>query len=448
MKRGKLMLCVFFFALLIVACKDADYSANDSNSATKEWISKTMTNYYLWADELPSIAMSDYQDPSEYFADLLHADDKWSYITDDYASLAAEMLSGTPLSMGYSPLFFRFSNESNNLGMVVEYVYPNSPASEAGIKRGDIIYKINDTQLTLSNYSSLYAETSCVLETAVIQGGVLMPTGISISLEARIVEADPSICYKIIENNGTKVGYFFYASFVTGTNDVYLKTIENIMSYFKSNAVDELIVDLRYNGGGNVEAARFLASSIVPQENSINQTRMINLKYNNAYEQYLKAYSPDNLYYNFEKVQVNLNLDHIYFLTTGSSASASELTIVGLQPYMDVKIVGEYTYGKYTGMYVFADEKEEWGMLPVCMKYANSQGYTDFAEGLKPDIEVQDDWTNFYELGDVDDPMIQAVFNDLNGVEQQLVERKKLSKFKPIDNKAVNPLKKNAFVVK
>ena len=90
-----------------------------------------------------------------------------------------------------------------------------------------------------------------------------------------------------------------------------------------------------------------------------NHERLINLQFNDDVQAAYEYYYPDELYYNFPDNSTNLNLSTVYFLTTSRTASASELLISGLEPYMDVVQIGEATYGKYTGMYVFPDDNEE-----------------------------------------------------------------------------------------
>ncbi len=218
-----------------------------------------------------------------------------------------------------------------------------------------------------------------------------------------------------VQNNGKKIGYYAYTAFITGKKGEYIESMNNIFAHFKQEGIDELIVDLRYNAGGDVYAAQVLASLIAPETVANQEEKLIDLVFNDLYSQWLAEHNPEGTYYKYIPTHNNLNLDRVYFLTTDGSASASELTIIGLQPYMDVRIVGEPTYGKYTGMYVFADSKEEWAMLPVCMKYANADGYTDFVNGIPVDVAVEDDWLNFVELGSPKDNMIVAVLNDIDG---------------------------------
>lgn len=134
---------------------------------------------------------------------------------------------------------------------------------------------------------------------------------------------------------------------------------------------------------------------------------MIRLEYNADLQYYLVANNYTNyLYYNYYTAPGNLNLNRIYFLTTGRSASASELVIAGLDPYMDVVQIGTSTYGKYVGSWVIPDNNYEWAMMPIVSKFINNDGFTDFEDGLTPDHVIEDDLFSAVPFGDVNDPMI------------------------------------------
>lgn len=373
---------------------------------TNTWIYENMALYYLWNTQMTlGIDYEKEADPEAYFYKLLYDEkDKWSYITDDYPKLAAE-LSGVPETMGYYPAFYQKAD--SKVFIVVCYVYPDSPAAEAGLERGDIIISIDNTPLDTANYYTKYSGTSYSVQLATIVNNVLTPTGESISMTARIVQADPSIYHTVLDISGTKIGYLVYVEFIPGNDDAYLEEMDIIFNEFKSAGISDLIVDLRYNPGGAVDAAIHLASEIVPLTIASNSGLMIRLEYNADLQYYLVANSYNNyLYYNFYPATGNLNLGRVYFLTTGRSASASELVIAGLDPYMEVVQIGTPTYGKYVGSWVIPDDNNEWAMMPIVSKFINNDGFTDFEDGLTPDHVVEDDLFSALPFGNVNDPMI------------------------------------------
>lgn len=390
---------------------------SDETIALNKWIYENMSAYYYWCDEMPDIDYTEESNSEEYFEKLLYSDDGWSWITDDYAALAAEY-SGEPTTMGYYPSFYLLSDKVSVL-MVVDYVYSNSPAEEAGLERGDIVLAIDNTQLDTSNYYDLYSGSSYSVQLATIEDNACSLTGESIDMTAAVVTTDPSIYHTIIEENDYKIGYLVYVEFVCGDDNEFLDTLDTIFQEFKDEGVTDLVVDLRYNPGGDGDAAIHLASAIAPLEVVSAEEVLVKLEYNDdlqAYFEVYKTYYSSYLEYNFSTDATNLDLDEVYFLTTSGTASASELVISGLAPYMDVVQIGEYTYGKYAGAWILPDDDEEWAIIPIVTKYANADGYTDFVDGLTPDIEIDDEQLCSYPFGDTSDPMLAQAIEEITGV--------------------------------
>lgn len=408
----RLIICSFAATLLltlITGCKKDEPAAKTKASAevqaVNKWIFETLSDYYLWNYNMPdNIDYAYEKDSEEYFYKLLYSDeDRFSYITPDYATLKAE-LGGVPVTMGFSPAFYLLSGKQ--VMIVVKFVYPGSAAAEAGLERGDIILSINSTQLDTLNYYTLFSGNSYSVGLGSISGTSIVPSGESLSMTARVTNTDPSIAHSIIDIDGYKIGYLAYTEFITGSGDAYLTTMDNIFAEFKAAAISDLIVDLRYNPGGEVTAALHLASSIAPASVVTAGETMIHLQYNDLLSEYLTQNYPDYLSYKFEDVPSNINMSHVYFLTTKGSASASELTIVGLTPYMSVTQIGEATYGKYVGSWVLPDDYEVWAMMPIVTRFSNADGYTNFKFGLTPDYVVKDDLFPALPFGDPADPMI------------------------------------------
>lgn len=432
----KKLLCYFVGGVLFLfswyACDKNDLGApeeEDPNNKTVQWIKKEMDNVYYWSAQMPVIDSKKETDPKAYFNKLLYKDDVFSWITDDYASLQSEY-DGDPIAMGYDPAFYIFGDDPDRVFIVVNYVYPESGAYAAGLRRGNIILKINNNNITTANYNELYSGSaySVQLGKITVNGSswVIGESGKTLNLTSAISSKEPAIHHEVIDTLGYKIGYLAYSEFLTGKNSLFFDSMDEIFAGFKTAGISDLIVDLRYNPGGDIDAAVHLASEIAPSGVVAAKKTLVKLEFNQTYQ---KTLSQSDLSYTFEAAKANINLQKVYFLTTWATASASELVITGLDPYMDVVQVGDSTYGKFYGAYVLPDDDEKWAILPIVMKYANAEGYTDFTDGLIPrqsnlvndDLIVDNPFYNnkliySYPLGDPADPMTKRAIELIAGV--------------------------------
>jgi C-terminal processing protease CtpA/Prc len=189
---------------------------------------------------------------------------------------------------------------------------------------------------------------------------------------------------------------------------------------FRDNQITDLVLDLRYNPGGQTLAAQYLCSSIAPLDMVNSNSALVSFQWNDKYQNYwiLHDYQ-SQLGVNFDsQVPVKLNLDKVHILTGRGTASASELTICGLEPYMDVTIIGDSTYGKYTASITVKPESwytnasdyadfRNWGLQPIVIRFANSQGLTNFKNGFIPDFYVDDELMPAFPLGDLTEPLLK-----------------------------------------
>lgn len=416
---------LILFGLLTVLF--ASCEKNDEPSKSKEYatvnkcIYDIMSDYYLWNRHMPRYQRGDDRNPADFFESLLYdREDHWSFISDDSESLNDE-LAGSPFSMGYSPQFWYYNDQKNVL-IVIEYVYPGSPADRAGLKRGDIILDIDGEAMTPDNYYELYSKEQATYTLGVYDAVKNeLNASSEISMRAEKVKADPSVYDTIFMVGNKPVGYYVFTAFTTDA--VYHASMDAVFDRFKAAGVKDLILDLRYNGGGDIETAGHLASAIAPTSVVENHEVLVSYVYNDVLTEYFESQGKeDDILYRFPSNSHNANIENLYVLVTEGTASASELVTIGLKPYMNVKLIGTNTYGKYTGMYVFdssietLEDLENWALLPVCMKYANSQGFTDFVDGLTPDYKVEDALINGYQLGDANDPMLATALDVIGGL--------------------------------
>jgi len=391
------------------------------------FIKDVMTDVYLWYDKLPDIDIKYETNSKDYFQKLLYSDDKWSYITDDITAFE-QSLQGVEKTYGYSLTFGTFVNASGaptgNYFGIVEYVYPETPASKAGFARGDLIIKLDGGNITKDNYRSLLSGTSVSVTKGTLTSNGITP-GATITLVAEELHLDPVLMYKIIERDGHKIGYLVYLQYIPSYNSTSLNLA---LQYFRENQISDLVLDLRYNPGGYTTAAQYLTSSIAPLTTVDNKSTLVSYQWNDKYQAYwVSNNKPEQLGVKFDpNVPVKLGLDKVYVLTGRGTASASELTICGLEPYMDVVIVGDTTYGKYTASITIKPEDwyqnesdytgfKNWGMQPIIMRYANSQGITNFKNGFAPDFRVSDELLPAFPLGELTEPLLKKAVENITG---------------------------------
>ncbi len=390
------------------------------NSLLNSWIYEVMSDYYFWNEDVTPPA-SWAEDPQDYFYSLINGEDEFSYITDDYEGLMQEF-SGVYTSMGYSPSFGLLSG-SQEVFIAVEYVYPGSPAERAGLQRGDIILAIDGQTLNTDNYYDLYSQAQYTATLgAYDEANGISTTDKTLSLSAEVIQADPVLYKEVKTYAGQKVGYLVYTEFISGENEEWLNSLGTTLDEFTQAGVTELVVDLRYNPGGEIAAAQYLASALAPAAVVSSGGVLVNFEYNDLVESSILAYegnNSENLVTKFTANGHSLNLNRIYFLTSGGTASASELLINGLEPYMEVTLIGESTVGKFYGSWVIPDTEEparhNWAVMPIVLKYANAEGVTDFSEGLTPDYPVEDNLLQAKPFGDESDPMLATALDLISG---------------------------------
>ncbi len=444
-----------------------------------EFIWTGLHNYYLWYSNVPNLATSKtekelidlakpYSNHEDFFESLLYERgtvDKWSWIVDDYEELE-NYFSGISTSMGWDLRLIRWGHPNyTNVTAVVNYVVPGSPADLEEIKRGDVIYSINGQVPTMSTYSNLFFNTeSMTIVLGSFAGTEVNPLSGSKSLTAVEINENPIHLTKIFENvAGKRVGYLVYNSFTYDYN-------EDLRDVFHTTfpGIDELIIDLRYNGGGSISSAIYLASMIYTTNTN---TILIKSQYNDKYEAFLKGKYGSSVVYDYfansmtfrddenkDPLPLNsLNLSKVYFLTSSGSASASEMIVNGLKPYIDVIMVGDTTRGKYYGsstIYDYIDNQgtknpnHKWAMQPLIMQFENANGET-YPGGLKPAIDLiyEEGFRNLFPLGDENEPQLKMALDHIRGIPMQaMLKSDVFNKLKVIgDSKDYKPLGKEMY---
>nr|WP_315211641.1 S41 family peptidase [uncultured Flavobacterium sp.] len=430
-----LLMAVFTFQ----SCQDNDDLAPPASLDIQDFIWKGMNQYYLWQADVPNldddkfadqaalnIFLKGYTVPEDLF-DALRVDktiDRFSWIVDDYLELEGT-LQGTTKNNGVDFGLSRKPGSTTEIFGYVRYIIANSDASNKNIKRGDYFTAVNGTQLTLTNYESLLfgSNENYTLNLADYNGTTIVANGKSVELTKTVLSENPILINKVITSGSHKIGYLmyngFYANYDTQLNEAFAS--------LKSQGVTDLVLDLRYNGGGSVQTATRLASMITGQfTGQVFAKQQWNAKIN----AYFETNNPAALINSFtDKIGTtainSLNLTKVYILTTQSSASASELVINGLEPHINVIQIGDVTVGKNVGSVTLYDSptfgaenrnpKHKYAMQPIVLKIVNSVGFGDYFNGLQPDFLQKETISTYGILGDAAEPLLSTAIAKITG---------------------------------
>jgi C-terminal processing protease CtpA/Prc len=327
-------------------------------------------------------------------------------------------------------VFGRSLLRNGNFAAVVLYTVKGAPADRAGIKRGDIFDKVNNEVFTIDNYANLYNTENYTLSYATVSDSVAIPTGKTVQLMAEEVHENPIYLDTVYTIENKKIGYLVYNGFMSDY-DIQLNTV---FAKFKAQQIDKLILDLRYNLGGSGQSATYLASMIYNTDTTkIFYKTQCNKRFgkdvldedpdalNSYFEKYITIRDP------YSSTSINtLNLTDIHIIATGSSASASELVINALKPYITVTTVGSTTIGKNVGSFTIKDinkngiinPRHKWAMQPIVFKVANKNGESDYSNGIVPDIYARETRDNIKQLGDTSEILLKTALNSIFGITQ------------------------------
>ncbi|WP_409415667.1 S41 family peptidase [Flavobacterium sp. PS2] len=462
-----LFLAVFCFQ----ACQDQDDVAAPKNLQVQDFIWKGLNQYYLWQGDVPNLSddrfnnnqealnsfLRGYPDPETLF-NSLRVDpsiDRFSWIVDDYTVLEQE-LQGTSKNNGIDFKLSPKSKGSNDLIGFVRYILPNSDAASKGVKRGDLFYGINGTQITYDNYKTLLAPDSYTINLTDYDGTTFVPNGKSVTLTKSVLDENPIFINKVIEKNGRKIGYLMYNGFYGNYDD----QLNAAFGELKGKGITDLVLDLRYNGGGSVQTATRLASMITGQfTDKVFSKQKWNAKMNESLEINNAEFLINNFVDKFNGVALNsLNLTKVYILTSKSTASASELVINGLKPYIDVIQIGDVTIGKNVGSVTLYDSptflkrnvnpSHKYAMQPIVLKIVNSVGFGEYTNGLTPTYSVIESINSLGVLGDETEPLLSTAISKITGTGKVILPKdgKEFEYF--TDSKSIDGIRNQMYVDK
>ena len=449
-----LLVLLFFIPL---GCSDMDDNAVPSSLQVKDFVWKGLNLYYLWQADVPNLAdnrfanqselnefLTTYSTPEDLFNGLRvpNTIDKYSVIFNDYSVLEG-LLSGNTLNNGMDyGLRYKTGSTTDIYGWV-RYIIPNSDASTKAIYRGNIFFAINGTPLTIDNYKTLLANNTYTVNFADYDGGAITPNGQSVSLTKTNLAENPILLSTVINQGTHNIGYLMYNGFYSS----YDGQLNTVFGSFQSQNVTDLVIDLRYNSGGSINTATKLASMITGQ---FTGQVFAKQQWNAKAQSYYLSNNPGSLENKFMGGLNSLQLNKVYILTSKSSASASELLINCLKPFINVVQIGDVTTGKNVGSITLYDSpnfgksnvnpSHKYAMQPIVLKIVNKDNFGDYTTGISPTTLFQEDAGSLGVLGNNDEPLLNIAINQITG-------SGKISSQVPLatarnftDSKSINPI--------
>jgi carboxyl-terminal processing protease len=346
------------------------------------WVRDQLNTYYYWYQSLtPGVNPASFATPEAYLEAVRFRpiDNSFSFIT---AAASNDAFYSDSQFIGYG-----FGNQTTATDIRVLQVYDDSPASEAGLQRGDRIITVNGQTVASMVNSGTVGNAFGAADIGVattIEWETLAGQRRNARMLKRLVTIPTVSLTRVVDVDGRRVGYLIFRNFVQPST----AALTDAFAALKAAGANELVLDLRYNGGGLVDVAVHLASLIGGART--NGQVMLNYIHNDKIGPILNKTT------RFTNPGEALNLQRLIVITTRSSASASELVINSLRPFIPVTVIGDTTYGKPVGQYGLRFCEKVLYPVSFSIKNANLQG--DFFDGIPVDCAAGDDY--LHQLGD------------------------------------------------
>jgi C-terminal processing protease CtpA/Prc len=380
----KFIFIMFLIVLGFSSCKKnvSPAPAPTADEQARDTLYYIMNQYYFWYKQMPVVTKTDYKDPYTLLTAMEYKTlDRWSFI-QTYAQYIAQSTGsfvGHGIQMGMDP-----SNQVR-----IAQIYSNSPLYTKGVRRGWIVKKLNGTPLApifLANDATAYsnligASTAGITNTFLFQ----TPAGkdSTISSTKTSFTLNTVILADTLHLKSGITGHLVFDQFIPPSN----QELQSAFTYFSQNNIKDLIVDLRYNGGGDLSVLTNMASYVAGSTKF--NTPFLTLTFNDKN-------AAANQSFPFVSVAAPLSITRLVVITTRGTASASEDFINGLKPSFDVKTIGDTTNGKPVGMYGFGypSHLPNYIFWPITFSLVNSAGQGEFYKGFAPLKYVPDDVTH------------------------------------------------------
>jgi C-terminal processing protease CtpA/Prc len=358
------------------------------DKTANEYIYEQFKDWYLWYDQIPDIDPNGIETQEALIDSIKSPLDRWSF-SGSLTEINKLFDSGEYTGFGGGLIL------DADKKIKISFVYKDSPFGRAGIERGWEVVSVNGfTSDDIDNVNNALSSK----ESVIFEFNDLNQISHTVTLIKSVISMNTILYSNVIKSGNSKIGYFVFDGFL-GTSAAELDTV---FTRFKNENINELIIDLRYNGGGLNNIAYQLIGMI--GDLKVNNQVISNLIHNDKHSN--KDVAKTSTYKG-----VSVNIDRVFFITTSQTASASELVINSLTPFLEVNLTGSNTHGKPVGMYVFSVKKLDLAILPVCFKTTNNLGFGDYFSGLAVTTNEVDDLSHAW--GNQEEAMLKSVLNSI-----------------------------------
>lgn len=370
---------IAFYTILLLLVAATACKKNKNNKPYDQLVKDTSLSYardiYIWYKNIPSnLNAQNYADPNKIMEAIrpysiepgfTNPVDRWSF-----AMLQSEwnkVSSGVEADFGMR-VFFRTTTD-----LRVASVDKNGAAGIANIKRGWKINSINGVAINDTSQSTFIVNTVYYSPTTRFNFTLPDNSTKEVTLNSQIFTNNPFLLDSVYTYGSNKIGYFVLNSFLGDTNQVRTD-FNRVFNRFATAGVNDVVIDLRYNGGGFVMLAEYMLNYLVPSAG--NGQTMLTYSFNDKYTRFNSTLT--------YKKKGTINLNRVFFIISKQSASASEMAINSIKPFLDVKLVGpSNTHGKPVGFYPIP--VGNWYMFPVSFRTINKNNEANYFNGFAPD---------------------------------------------------------------
>lgn len=381
-------LCLLVAFSLLAACGGGGSITGQACPVAEQntFVYEQLLTNYLWRDFVDRDVDTDqFASPEQLLATLRRREsdpggieDRYSFIADQ-AEFQSLLNDGEFVGIG---IRFGFDQAARTFALLV---IDGGPVADAGLRRGDEIIRINGQVPTPQNASSLTGpdEEGVRVTLEFSRDGGPSQT---VTVTKRVVTIDSTQVVRRRNINGLEVGYLLFTNFFAQKSRDELNAAFALLA--ANGGIDELILDLRYNGGGSVDTATVLGSLIAGLDNRGDVLARAEAPGRPEFE-FVERMGFDGTGDQSAASASALEIGRVFVITTGASASASELVINGLKPHAQVVQIGGTTFGKPVGQFGmnFCDRTA----ALVNFEFKNADGDGGFFDGIPPDCTVSDD---------------------------------------------------------